>query len=318
LKRPPHNPRAFLQLIRSLFHAAGHLALWVGLYCAGAVILFAQVSGQVASAAVIGVSGLTATSVYLLDRVKLADRWLDPADQTAHPDRFAFLGEHTMRIRLLALLLGVAAMIVAATIHPVAVVLIPLASIGVVVYAGLPRHGRRGGPARDESRRRTRIKDVLLLKNAAVAASITVFVALLILLDASSSIDALVDSLQNASQTLSIATAAAVLFSLVLADAILCDIDDAASDRAHATATIPGQFGKPAAWIVAGVLHVAVAAMLLYVGGDSALVPARRLWAGLILASFVLLAIWRPVRLRDLVDARLEVLAVIASVMLAT
>ena len=319
-----HDPGILLKpslpstrVILSLFHAAGHLALWVGLYCAGAAVCFAQVSGQSASAAVLWVAGLTAMSVYLLDRVKLADTWLDPADRAAHPERFGFLGIRSKLVRKFALFLGLIAMFVAARIHPSAISFVPLAGVGVLAYAGLPRRLRRSGPSGHTARRPRRVKDVLLVKNIAVAACISGFVSALVLLDEAVPGQYIAITRIESRDALTLVSAAVFVFGIVLADAIMCDIDDAGADREHGTATIPGEFGTKIAWLAAGGLHVAAGIVVLLVASDAASAYARQVWVGLALASFLLLAVFRPKKLRDLIDARLAILAIIASIVLA-
>ncbi len=312
LQTPLHNTRA----AGSIFHAAGHLALWVGLYCAAAAVCFAQVSGKAASAAVLWVAGLTAMSVYLLDRVKLADTWLDPADRAAHPDRFEFLGVRTKPVRAFALILGLIAMGIAARIHPIAISFVPLAGLGVLAYAGLPRKSRHATRTGHAPLRHKRVKDVLLVKNVAVAASITGFVGLLVQLDTAAPGQGSAIVPMEPRDTIGLVLAAILVFGIVLADAIMCDIDDADADREHGTATIPGRFGTKSTWLVAGGLHVSVCALVLFVASDETTAHARQVWAGLVLVSFLLAAVWRPKKLRDLIDARLAILAIIASILL--
>lgn len=315
MKPSLHKARVFV----TFFHAAGHLALWVGLYCAGAAVCFAQVSGISASSAVLWTAGLTAMSVYLLDRVKLADAWLDPADRASHPDRFAFLGVRSKFVRALALVLGLIAMVIAATVHPIAISFVPLAGLGVLLYAGLPRNALHPAKTGQAPRRSRRVKDVLLVKNIAVSACMTGFVGLLMLLDSAAPGQAIMLIPIEPHDSLGLLSAAVFVFGIVLADAIMCDIDDIDADRAHGTATIPGRFGTKIAWLAAGGLHVLACLVMLLVvlpvANNEASTHARQIWAGLVLVSFVLVAVWRPKKLRDLIDARLAVLAIISSIL---
>src|SRR5262245_35844690 len=109
--RPAHDPTSIrvpytLTNLRSTLRVLAHLALWAACYVAAAVVCFAQMAGidslvsrpdRVRAAAF---SFLVAGAVYLLDRVKLRDAWLDPADSAAHPERFAFLQKRTGVVRM--------------------------------------------------------------------------------------------------------------------------------------------------------------------------------------------------------------------------
>ena len=304
-----------LGIIRSALRIAGHLAVWVGLYSAGAAVCFAHIAGRQVSLSVLWIAGTTAMGVYLFDRVKLSDGMLDPADRQAHPERFTFLSGRTRPARALAIVLGLAAMVVAAGVHPLAIAMVPCAFLGVFAYAGLPRNRRRGqfdfGRARGP-----RVKDILLVKNVAVAVCMTVFVGLLVVLSGSSDGD-----WRGVWQTWqadgpNIAVAGVFLFGLILADAILCDIDDGPADAAHGTSTLPERFGVSAAWLVAGMLYVGIGLLVLVEAGGEPLAHARRTWALLTMASVVVLYLCRPKRLRDLIDLRLPVVAVIAAAMI--
>src|SRR5262245_41220741 len=95
--------------------AASHLALWASLYVTGAVACFGQVAGMGFSGVLDRSRGLalvygflTAAAVYLLDRVKLRDPWLDPADRAAHPNRFEFLARYAAKVRVLAAAMALA------------------------------------------------------------------------------------------------------------------------------------------------------------------------------------------------------------------
>src|SRR4051812_17167999 len=90
--------------------AASYLAVWAGVYVTGGVLYVAQVAGLWGAwdrchAAVLAYAVLAGTGVSLLDRVKLRDAWLDPADKAAHPGRFGFLERWSARVRILAAVL---------------------------------------------------------------------------------------------------------------------------------------------------------------------------------------------------------------------
>src|SRR5689334_4858757 len=119
---------------RQVVSASSHLALWASLYVTGAVVCFAQVFGLEARAEtlawMLGYSFCTATAVYLLDRVKLRDRWLDPADRAAHPHRFEFLARNSAKVRVLAAVMALASAAVGCMLSPLAPVLTLAACVG--------------------------------------------------------------------------------------------------------------------------------------------------------------------------------------------
>ncbi len=275
---------------------AGHLAFSAGMYMVGSTLLFRHASGIPArdgttSAITLACVWTLGVSVYLLDRVKLSDRLLDPADQSAHPARYEFLGARTRGVRLLAALCGVSSLLLAWNVHPLATVVVAFAHVGVLLYAG-PRVAKMPG--------RGRVKDVFLIKNLAVAGSITAMAGAMCLLSSGVTLPRFPFA--------SVLTTAGVLVPLILGDAILCDLDDAVSDGIAGTQTIASLMGVRPAWAVAGVMHlVACIALLIIAHGTLELVRA---WAiGLVACSAILFAI-RPGRVRDLVDTRLGVIGI--------
>jgi hypothetical protein len=291
---------------RLVLGRAGHLALWAGLYAGAAVVCLGQTAGVPgwesawARWDLLVYAWATAAAVYLLDRVKLADRWLDPADAAAHPRRYAFLARRAGRVRGLAAILIAVALAAGARAGWVAPAMCAAAAAGVVLYAGRPR------------RERPRVKDVLILKNLYVAGGITGFAVLVALL-AHGGGASLRDGLM--ARPAALAAAAALLLVRVAADAALCDLDDESADRAHRTATLPVWLGRYPAWNAAMALRLLVAAALLIPYGGPA--RARLLWAAATAASSIALRLWRPARVRDVVDARFAVEAVVVSALLA-
>jgi 4-hydroxybenzoate polyprenyltransferase len=112
-----------------------------------------------------------------------------------------------------------------------------------------------------------------------------------------------------------VAGAAGLLFVRVLADAALCDLDDESADRAHRTGTLPVWLGRYPAWNAAMGLRLASAAGLLIPYGGP--VRARVLWAAVTVASSVALRAWRPARVRDVVDTRFALEALVVTAALA-
>ena len=272
--------------------ALSHLALWAGLYVAAGVVYAAQVAGVWASEGVwwrvVAVAGLTAAGVYLLDRVKARDAWLDPADREAHPARFEFLAGRSGWVRGLMVALLAAAVPLGWTLTGWVAAGVAAAVAGVWVYAGRPRG------------RRARVKDVLLLKNGFVAGGIAGFAGLMVVIAAGG-------GGPGAWWAWAVAHAGVVLIACgtlaarVFADAALCDLDDERSDRAHGTVTLPTVLGRRSAWLTAMTLRLLVAGVLWFTAGGQ---TAPRAWAVVTVVSTVGLWLWQPSRLRDLVDAR--------------
>ncbi|MCC6228450.1 MAG: UbiA family prenyltransferase [Phycisphaerales bacterium] len=296
-------------MIRSLAHLA-HLALFAAVYVAAAVVCAAQLSGAQAALTpgVLLYAWSTALLAYLLDRVKLRDAWLDPADRAAHPARFAFLFAHRRAARLLMAGAGVLSLVSGWMLHPATP--IPIAAAGTVVtiagvllYAGRPRP-LHGGP---------RVKDRFVVKNLFVGAGVAGFAVLVVGLAAARPGGAGGNDAATASDLISRLPRPPLLLVLVFvyltlriyADAVLCDIDDEVSDRVHGTRTLPTRFGGDRAWDIAMWLRLALAASLLcWPVGPFA---ARAAWAGFSAAGTIALRWWRPAKIRDLVDARFGV-----------
>ncbi len=289
--------------MRSVFAAAAYLALWPGLYVAAAVVCISTLAGITATLheqfLAGGFSLCTAMAVYLLDRVKLKDAWLDPADAQAHPHRFHFLARRASWVRGWILVLLAAACSLGLAIAWWAAVLPPAACLGVLLYAARPRAVR------------PRLKDVFLLKSLYVAAGITGFAACTALAAATPG--------ESPPHILRAALVRGVplvlgsihLFIRVFADAVLCDIDDEPADRHHGTRTLPVSLGIRRAWdlvlairlMQAGML--ALAAMLARLSGTPRSISlACGWWSAITLLSTLALRTARPTRLRDWVDAR--------------
>ena len=287
-----------------------HLALFAAVYVAAAVVCAAQLTGTqgALTPVVLLYAWSTALLAYLLDRVKLRDAWLDPADRQAHPDRFAFLFTHRRAARLLMAGAGVVSLVSGWMIHPTH----PIAAAGtfatiagVLLYAGRPRTA--GGGAR--------VKDRFVVKNLFVGAGIAGFAVLIVCIAAArrdgvgtggydaASISDVFSRLPR--PPLLLALAFAYLTLCIYADAVLCDIDDEDSDRAHGTRTLPARFGGARAWDIAMWLRLALAAsLLLWPVGPFA---GRAAWAIASAAGTIALRWWRPAKIRDLVDARFGV-----------
>lgn len=279
-------------MARRVFDALSYLALWPGLYVSSGVIFVVQMvpgtfDGPRRSFMwCLSFSLCTAVGTYLLDRVKLRDAWLDPADNQAHPARYSFIASHAPLVRISAFVLVLSAMVIAATqaVQPW-IILIPVASsLGVLLYAARPR------------RRRARLKDVLALKNAYVSGGIACFCAFV-------AWSWFHDGLRDfADRWPTWAFVTGTLAARVFADAVLCDLDDEAADRQFGTATFPTTFGRMGSWNGALLLRLTIAGSLLIV--PLAAFNARMAWASVTAISSIALRIAKPRKVRDLVDVR--------------
>ncbi|MCA9289052.1 MAG: hypothetical protein KDA05_10735 [Phycisphaerales bacterium] len=278
----------------SLLNKASHLAVPLGLYTAAGVVAVAQAAGQQPRAlwlVGLGFAFCTGTGAYLLDRVKLRDAWADPPDRRAHPARAAFIGRHRHAVRWLIVILTITGGALGALLSWVLVAGLVAMLVGVFVYAGRPR-GRRARP-----------KDVLLAKNAFVAVGITGLASA-----TAWSIAGGLGAWRGA------ALAIGHVFVRVLADSVLCDLDDAAADGAFGTETIATRFGAAGAWAVSDGLRLVMGVVML-------LVPwgawwPRMAWGVATIVSTLGLRTIRPKRVRDWVDLRLPLEAAVVAAVL--
>ncbi len=200
---------------------------------------------------------LVAASVFIADRVKLRDAWLDPADLAAHPVRMAVLARNARLLRVTMIVCAAMATAIPAWItdgsptERFALALLPtLALAGIVAYAPWPAPRAR------------RPKDVVALKNLAVGAGLGVFSALA----AGVGLDSLPSRV-----VLLVGLALAVR---VAADAALCDLDDVEGDRAFGTRTLAVMLGRMRALGVAGAARCVAAIALIGACGATAAVVA--------------------------------------------
>lgn len=252
-----------------------HLAVFAGCYVAAQAAAACLLAGVAVSWRVVAVAGLTAIGTYLVDRSGPWPGPLDRADIRAEPQRVRFLRQHTVLVRLLALGAPLLAFVLALQWGPW-VAVVPLSIIGLLCYSKWALPGRR-------------MKDRLVLKNAAVAVSITSLAMALAYAGGGAT-----------PRVLSIVSVVLVL--RVFADAMRCDIDDVESDRRQGTHTFANTFGVGVAWRLALVLDVCAAAAAL------ALVPVIGWTVAIVvgcvpLFGSIVLNMVRPKRVRDLVDA---------------
>lgn len=280
--------------------AASHLALWPGLYAAASVYCLAHLAGlwpdldPLHQFAALAFTACVATATYLLDRVKLADRWLDPADRAAHPARFEFIARRSRTIRAAAFTLLALTALLAISARPWAALAIPAAVVGIFIYAGRPRT------------RRARVKDILLAKNLFVAAGLTGFGLIVLAASARRPADLL-------DHPATLAASAIHLLIRIWADATLCDLDDEHADRAHGTVTLPTELGRHRAWNTAGAVRLALAAALLTIMPGPR--GPRLAWGLVTIVSSISLRAAAPRAVRDWVDARFPLEALAAALL---
>jgi 4-hydroxybenzoate polyprenyltransferase len=269
----------------------------VGLYVTASLLCLVQTSGldlPPARAVAAYICALaTGMSVYLLDRVKLTDHLLDPADPHAKPGRYSFIHPRRARLRGLAFVLATVGAATAGFVHPLGVLLVLASFVGIHLYSGRAAHS---GPRR-------RVKDHLLIKNFAVAASITAFAVVL----------GLLGSVTESRSWPLVVAAAALLAMRIAADAALCDIDDEEADRLFGTRTLPTLIGRERTWLLALAVGLLLVAASWLWPAPAGVRNARLLWSGLPLATGAAIRVWNPAQLRDLIDIRFGLIGLIAA-----
>ncbi len=300
----PSSPR---REAGGLLETLGQLAVLPAIYVAAATALLAVLADATIAPAAIAYSALVAWPVYLLDRVKWHDAWLDPADTAAHPRRQALLAPRRVAIRAMSVAMLAAASLLAwrfaASARPglsaLAISMPILAAIGAWIYAGRPR------------RRLPRPKDVLPLKSPAVGVAIAAFAAVATL--AFEARNAANTSMFEIFAPPTLVLAAAAIAVRVAGDAIWCDLDDAESDRAHRTASVPAVLGASAGWWLGCGLALTGSALALAARPDAVGVTAATA------ASIGTIALWlqRPRPVRDRAELRLPIEAAIVLVVQA-
>lgn len=272
----------------SVVLAAGHLAVWLGLYFAAAYIGAVLVLDRPVLSAAVVASFCAGVGLYLFDRVKLRDAWLDPADRVAQPGRFAFLLARRRRVRAVAWSLLAVGAVAAMTIDARNILLPVLGIIGIVTYSRM----RPGG---------ARPKDILGIKNLSAGVAICGL--------------AMVLTWQTPGAAAPLAAwvwLAGGLTLLVTADAALCDLDDAAADAAHGTSTVTTWLGRRWTWAIALAAHAVAGAALLAAGLLIGRAREPALLAGVNLGATVVLCSTRPGSVRDLIDLKLPAVVAIA------
>lgn len=266
--------------------ALGHLAVWAGCYAVGCVLFVAAICGEPLPMRGMLVAFLATTGTYLLDRVGIGSGLPDRADVASQPRRVHFLRRTIPAVRPMALGLLVAALALIASAGLLAALVVPASLVGMLLYGHTPSQRR--------------LKDVLLIKNLAVAVSLAAMALVLGTLDAST----------VSKSALGVAGGALLLH--VMAAAMLCDIDDQHADARCGTKTIPNRFGPKATWFLADVFAI-MAGGLIWFSGDLGWTQGR-VWPLAVVptAAVLLMHLAKPMRVRHLVDISFPVAVVIA------
>lgn len=256
---------------------SGHAAIWPAAYAAACAALLSRTLGTALPWTSLAPAFLAAWSVYLLDRVKIRDDWLDEADIAGQPTRHAWIRARLPALRGLAYASGTAAAALWLAHEPFAALLVLAGCLGGFLYAGRPS-GRR-------------MKDRAALKLSAIVLALVTLAAAL--------------NWRAFPLDPEVSRALTALACLVAGDAVLCDISDLDADAAHGTRTVAHALGATGAWTLACTLSASALAL-------AAATPAWPPVALALLASLLLPL--TPTRLwRDLVDVRLP-LALLATV----
>ncbi len=276
--------------VRDASRAAGHLAVWAGLFAVGCVLQFMVLAGAGVRLWPLGVAFLLTVGTYLLDRVGPWPAMPDRADVSSVPDRVRFLRRRVPGVRLVAGLVLVLAVILIWARAPRLALLVPASVLGLIAYAHTPG--------------RWRLKDRLLVKNIAVGSSLTLMAVVLVW------------STQPVPQLRGLCSAVLVAVTACAA-AILCDLDDAEADARRGTRTVPNTFGAAATWWTAECLVAAVGVGTVLLAWRD-IVPWRAAMPVAVAPVLVVAAmhVWRPRHVRDLVDVTFPcamILAVLVS-----
>lgn len=265
----------------------GHLALWPVFYTVGVLVLMLDLLGDdSADWRRYLFVGFCAHSCYLLDRIKVSDARLDPSDAAAQPDRYRFITKHTSTLRTLVVLDVLIATLIASQIW---MPLLPVPLIGVICV-----HLYAGRPAAPDN---PRIKDFPALKGIVIAGAHTAL-AYATAVGGTGSIDTLAET----TAVLSLL----IVATMILADAVLCDLDDLRADRAYATKSVPVLIGRSSAWRLALIAHLGAGIGLIVLESRSA--GAIVFVTGIIVSDVLFVFVERQ---RDWVDARLLLLALL-------
>lgn len=279
--------------MRRIVEAASHLCVINGLYIGAMVGGVGAFIGDAPGALAVVVASVFAMGVFLIDRVRIADRFFDPADIDAHPARSAFYARFGRAVRAVALGAIVCGIAWAVWQRSGLLLLVTLgAPVGVVVYGALPRG--------------LRIKDAAPLKNVIVGASIGAACCAFAL----GSLERLVGEGAGVIAAFAFVTAHGSV------DALLCDLDDAGADAAHGARTLAYALGDRLAWRIAVGANLSLCAgALLWAARNGAFRWELGAWGVGPLATLLLVRAARPARVRDWVDLRMVAVGVCAALL---
>lgn len=221
---------------------------------------------------------------HLLDRAKPLAAWHDPADRMANPQRDDFVLRNRRAMNLLAAALWIASCGLAVLLDPGLAMLAPVGAVSVIIY----------GARRSESRR-TRPKDVLIIKNALTGLAYASLIGCVLFASAPGSIEQRLPWI-----------ALGLVALLVTGDAMLSDIDDTPADAMFGTRTVSVLAGRR--WATAVAIGIYALAVLYWVGFGAHTAVAWTLVLGLCVTGTVIATL--P-RVRSLIDARGGVMAAI-------
>ncbi|MEM9064655.1 MAG: UbiA family prenyltransferase [Planctomycetota bacterium] len=261
------------------------LAIYAASYLAGCVWLFGVATGADTPPGATAAAFLMGLGLYLLDRVKLQESWLDAADLYAQPARHAFLRRHSGIVRVSAVTSLVVALILIAAMSVRLVALVPLAILGVLAYA-------RSGSAR------IRLKDMTLVKALFVGMGLaTIAWCAHLPVDPGTRLPAdawafLLITLQGT------------------ADGALCDIDDRVADSRFGTRSLPAVLGIGWTWAIAAACQAGVLGIALAI--DQA--GLTTVCAMLALTTPLLAALPDGQR-RDAIDVRLPLICALVAIL---
>lgn len=270
-----------------VIEALGHLAIWAAMYVVGCAVFAGWLLGSPVGLHTGATIFLITMGTYLLDRVGAWPGLPDRADVVAVPRRVRFLRRVFPGARVLALGVLVVGLVLAAAYGLLVALVVPAAVIGMLVYGHVP--GRR------------RLKDIILVKNLAVALSITALVLVLVLAQGA-----------RWSWPALLVTIGAMLLH-VLSGAVLCDVDDRHADARRGTRTVPNVLGPGVTWWIADGLSIAGGASIL-VGAQLGWVTTDRATALAVLpvVATLFLHLARPRHVRNLVDIAFPVAVFLA------
>jgi len=275
------SPAASLFASRPAIHASfewlGHLAVWVGLYVGGCVVMSGLLLHGRVSLMALFIAIPTTMGTYLVDRVGPWSGRSDPADRMAHPDRVSMLLKFDSVVRLAAVVCILSAAVATMFFQPMAVLAVLGAPIGVWIYS---HRGRLPRP-----------KDSMVVKNLFVAISITVLV---LLLDG------------HGSRSSSLIAVGIFLLLNIFADAMICDIDDSAADARFGTRTIANTLGSTKTWRLAILLQSMAFFVTIIAAAEGLMAWFPVLLMGVTSLSLTfLIRSLRVRRVKDLVDLKL-------------